>query len=165
MATLVVDQVDGRYSLLRWWAPPLHWHRCDIFWGSNPREKREAKTLSDEPMIPRSERWCKQRMKWNTVWRLKSIGTVGWADGPYSSCPGWMSEIKKWRQRHRMNRWSIGRHRRSIWWSTDARQRCSESEALSIGWTDGLDSSSSDVYEIRYREVLAGRSLTSDEPS
>jgi hypothetical protein len=67
----------------------------------------------------------------------ESQGTVGWTDGLVSSCVRRIAEMKSGRQKHRMNRRSIGMNRRSIWWSRLNKTEMRQDLCSSTGWTDG----------------------------
>jgi hypothetical protein len=95
----------------------------------------------------------------------KSQSTIGWTDGPVSSSVRRIAEMKSRKRRRRMNRRSIGGHRRSIRWFACTRQRGSGATTSSTGWTDGPGISSSDGYEIQDNKLLVVGSSALDEPT
>jgi hypothetical protein len=83
---------------------------------------------------PRGERRCTCYTVQKACW----IGTVGWTDGPHSSCVGRVAELKPRRQKHQMNRRSIGLNHRSIRWPSLNKTETRQDEPFSTGWTDAL---------------------------
>jgi hypothetical protein len=97
------------------------------------REGRK-KTPSDEPTVPSVHSvgaLGTLRNDWN------SLDTVGWTDGPFPSCVGWIGEEKPRRQQLRMNRRSIGGNRQSIRWSSLNKTETRQDQRNSTRWTDG----------------------------
>jgi hypothetical protein len=138
------------------------WEDSLFLKGQNRRRKGRKLTLSDEPTVLSVH---SVRVLGTLRRRPNSTSTVGWTDGPYSTCVGWMGEMKQQK--------TVAQDEPTIWVRTPSvypllrlnqdrdAPRLELQHRMNWRWSSG----SSDDLEDADSKVLARNSSAPDDPT